>query len=408
MRSFPKIISVDDHTVEPPDVWRNRLPARFRDAGPRVVRAPVKQMTFTGGRFTPEMGAPGGEGPQADWWIYEDLHRPLTRLDTAVGFSREEVRLEGITYEQMRPGSYRVADRLADMDLNHVESALCFPTFPRFCGQIFTEAADRELALLCVRAYNDWMVEEWCGTAHGRLIPLTIVPLWDPELAAREVRRNAERGVPAVCFSEIPPHLGLPSIHTDHWDPFLCACAETGTVLAMHIGSSSRMPSTSEDAPPAVGSAITFANCCFSLADWLMSGAFDRFPGLRVMYAEGQIGWIPYLLERADTVWAENRGWGGVADKVRRPPSELFAGHVYGCFFDDAFGLRNLDAIGAANVLYETDYPHSDSTWPRSREVAQRQMAHLDPATVERIVRGNAIELLGLSADGRWAPAAAR
>ncbi len=147
----------------------------------------------------------------------------------------------------------------------------------------------------------------------------------------------------------------------------------------MHIGSSSRMPSTSADAPPAVGSTITFANCCFSMVDWLMSGAFDRFPGLKVMYAEGQIGWIPYILERADVVWEENRGWGGVADKVLRPPSELFAGHVYGCFFDDAFGLRNLDAIGVGNVLYETDYPHSDSTWPRSREVGEARWATWRP-----------------------------
>ena len=106
-------------------------------------------------------------------------------------------------------------ERLADMDVNHVQSALCFPTFPRFCGQTFTEAKDRELGLLSVRAYNDWMVEEWCGPeAHGRLIPLTLIPLWDAELAAAEVRRNAARGVRAVAFSEIPPHLGLPSIHT--------------------------------------------------------------------------------------------------------------------------------------------------------------------------------------------------
>ncbi|MEV4433924.1 amidohydrolase family protein [Streptomyces sp. NPDC049585] len=404
MASFPKIISVDDHVVEPPDVWRDRLPAKFRDAGPRVVRAPVEGMTFRGGRFTPVMGAQGGEGPPADWWVYEDLCRPLTRLDSAVGCSRDEVKLEGITYEDMRPGSYAVAERLADMDANHVQSSLCFPTFPRFCGQTFAEAADHELALACVRAYNDWMVEEWCGpAAAGRLIPLTLVPLWDAGLAAEEVRRNAARGVRAVCFSEIPPHLGLPSVHGDGWDPFLRACDETGTVVAMHIGSSSRMPSTSADAPPAVGSALTFANCCFSLVDWLMSGKFDRFPGLRVMYAEGQIGWIPYILERADTVWEENRGWGGVAEKVLTPPSEQFARHVYGCFFDDAFGLRNLAAIGEANVLYETDYPHSDSTWPRSRAVAEEQMAHLPREAVERLVRGNAIELLGLTPEGLWA-----
>lgn len=350
------------------------------------------------------MGAPGDEGPVGDWWVYEDLHRPLTRLDTAVGYDRDEIRLEIITYEQMRPGSYDVPQRLADMDVNHVQSALCFPTFPRFCGQTFTEAADRDLGLLAVRAYNDWMVEEWCGpSARGRLIPLTLVPLWDARLAADEVRRNAARGVRAVAFSEIPPHLGLPSVHTDDWDPFLAACDETGTVIAMHIGSSSRMPSTSADAPPAVGSTITFANCCFSMVDWLMSGKFERFPNLKVMYAEGQIGWIPYILERADVVWEENRAWGGVADKVHRPPSELFTDHVYGCFFDDAFGLRNLDAIGVGNVLYETDYPHSDSTWPKSKEVGEAQMGHLAPDVVERIVRGNAIELLGLTAEGLWA-----
>ncbi|GGR55069.1 hypothetical protein GCM10010282_55220 [Streptomyces roseolus] len=339
--TFPRVISVDDRTVEPPHVWRDRLPSRYRDTGPRIVRAPPREMTFLGGRFAPVMGAKGDDGPVGHWWVYEDLHRPLTRLDTAVGYDRDEIRLEVITYEQMRPGSFSVPDRLADMDVNHAQSALCFPTFPRFCGQTFTEASDRGLGLLCVRAYNDWTVEERCGPeARGRLIPLALVPLWDPEPAAAEVRRNAARGVRAFAFSEIPPHLGLPSVHTDHWDPSLRACDETGTVVAMHIGSSSRMPPTSADAPPAVGSAITFANCCFSMVDWLMSGKFERFPNLRIMYAEGQIGWIPYILERADVVWEENRAWGGVADKVTRPPSELFAGHVFGCFFDDAFGLR--------------------------------------------------------------------
>ncbi len=265
METFPKIISVDDHTVEPAHVWRDRLPSGYADSGPRVVRAPLKEMTFLRGKLAPVMGVKGDDGPVGDWWVYEDLHRPLTRLDTAVGYDRDEIRLEIITYEQMRPGSFSVPDRLADTDVHHVLSALCFPTFPRFCGQTFTEAKDREPGLLGVRAYNDWMVEEWCGPeARGRLIPLTLIPLWDAELAPAEVRRNAARGVRAVAFSEIPPHLGLPSIHADDWDPLLAACDETGTVVAMHIGSSSRMPSTSADAPPAVGSTITFANCCFS------------------------------------------------------------------------------------------------------------------------------------------------
>ena len=157
------------------------------------------------------------------------------------------------------------------------------------------------------------------------------------------------------------------------------------------------MPSTSADAPPAVGSTITFANCCFSMVDWLMSGKFDRFPNLKIIYAEGQIGWIPYILERADVVWEENRGWGGVADKVLGPPSELFTEHVYGCFFDDAFGLRDLDAIGVDNVLYETDYPHCDSTWPNTAKIAAEQMAHLTDAQIYKLVRGNAIKMLSLT-----------
>ena len=406
---FPRIVSVDDHVVEPPNLWRDRLPARLADAGPHVVTAPKGEVTFVGGRLTVSMGEPGS-GPDVAWWCYEKVRRPLMRLDAAVGFDRDDVDLRLVSYDEMRPGAFSVAERLEDMDTNWIDASLCFPTFPRFCGQTFTEASDRDLALLCVKAYNDWTVEEWCGPAGGRLIPLIIVPLWDPTLAAAEVRRMAARGVRAVCFSEMPPKLGLPSVHDPdrHWDPFFAACAETGTVINMHIGSSSKMPSTSSDAPAAVGSTLTFANSCFSLVDWLMSGVFTRFPTLTIAYSEGSIGWIPYVLHRADVVWEENRGWGGVAEKVLEPPSELFRRHVYGCFFDDPHGLRSLDEIGEDNVTYESDYPHSDSTWPNTRAVAEKQMRHLSREVVTKLVRGNAITMLGLTPEGRWAAAPPR
>jgi predicted TIM-barrel fold metal-dependent hydrolase len=398
MRELPKIISVDDHVIEPATVWTDRLPSKYHSVGPRIERRPIKEMTFIGGKFTAIPGDPGDPGEPVDWWFYEDLRRPLTRLDTAVGFSRDEVTLTGITYETMRQGSYLVPERLADMDVNHVEASLCFPTFPRFCGQTFFEADDKELALACVQAYNDWMVDEWCGPSSGRLIPLIIVPLWDPVLAAAEIRRNAERNVHAVCFSEIPPNLGLPSIHDadGYWLPFFEACNETHTTINMHIGSGSRMPSTSPDAPAAVGSTLTFANCCFSMVDWLMSGLFNKFTDLKIAFSEGQIGWIPYTLERADTVWRENRGWGGIADKVLDPPSELFRRHVYGCFFDDPHGIRSIEEIGVDNVTYETDYPHSDSTWPHSAKLAAEQTAELSDEVVHKVLRGNAIEMLHL------------
>jgi len=395
MISLPPIISVDDHVVEPPDVWTARLPQKYLEVGPRVVRRPARTFQYIGGtgRVSEDPS-----GKLADYWVYEDKTIPMFRLSAAAGYPRDEVDLSMITFEEMRPGCHDVTARLADMDVNHTFASLCFPTMPRFCGQTFYEASDRDLALLCVRAFNDWMVEEWAGTSGGRLLPLCIVPLWDPQLAAAEVRRNAARGVRAVTFSELPTNLGLPSIHSAdrHWEPFFAACNETGTVICMHIGSGSRMPSTSPDAPAAVGSTLTFNNAMGSLTDWLFSGAFDRHPRLKIAYSEGQIGWIPYILERADVVWDHNRAWGGVAESVTRPPSTYFPEHVYGCFFHDAFGLRNLDAIGEDNVTFETDYPHSDSTWPDTKALAEEMMAGLTQEQVNKISRDNAVTMLGL------------
>ncbi|MCC5952642.1 MAG: amidohydrolase [Acidimicrobiia bacterium] len=395
MDDIPKIISVDDHVIEPPHVWQDRLPARYRDTGPRIERHPLGEMTFVGGKFSHQ---PGTEGPPCDWWHYEDKLIPHTRLAAAVGFDRDDVKITAITYEEMRRGCWDPAARIADMDANWTEAQMCFPSFPRFCGQTFLEADDRELAKLCVEAYNDWMVEEWCGDTDGRLIPLCIIPLWDAQLAAAEVRRNAARGVRAVCFSEIPPYLGLPSIHSGEWDPFFEACAETSTVVCMHIGSSSKMPSTSGDAPPAVGSTLTFGNAMSSMVDFLMSGVLVRYPDLTLCYSEGQIGWIPYILERADKVWEENRGWNGVYGVIPEPPSTYYERQIYGCFFDDEHGLSrdSLKRIKVENICFETDYPHSDSTWPHSKETAHKLMGHLEPDEIRKLVRGNAIRMLSL------------
>ena len=395
MDDFPKIISIDDHVIEHGRVWLDRLPAKYHDVGPRTVQE-RGNMEFVGGVFSYE---PDENGQLGDWWLYEDKKIPQTRLSAAAGFDRDEVKVVGITYEEMRKGCWDPKSRLEDMDMNWTDAQMCFPSFPRFCGQTFMEAEDKVLADLCVKAYNDWMVEEWCGDSNGRLIPLTIVQLWDADLAAAEVYRNAARGVRAVCFSEIPPYLGLPSIHTDYWEPLFRACAETGTVINMHIGSSSKMPSTSADAPAAVGSTLTFGNAMASMADWLFSGWLAKLPTLKLAYSEGQIGWIPYILERADNVWEENRGWGGVSDLVSERPSTYYYRQIYGCFFDDVYGLENVEKCGVNNICFETDYPHSDSTWPHSKEVGQKLMADLPDDIVYKLVRGNAIEMLGLDFD---------
>ena len=400
MADIPRILSVDDHVVEPPDLWTSRLPAKYQDRCPRVERDSAV-FNFEGGEFTYQKGVPGGA--ECDWWLYDDLVYPFPKLSAASGF--ETLDVEPVTFDQIRPGGWKQADRLADMTANHVDASLCFPNvLPRFCGQTFLEREDKELALLCVQAYNNWMIDEWCaGDGRGRLIPLTLIPLWDPAAAALEVHRCADKGSFAVAFSENPYHLGLPSIHDKDrfWDPFLTACQETDTVVCMHIGSSSKMPTTSPDAPFSVSSTITFANAMGSMCDYILSGVFVRFPRLRVSYAEGQVGWMPYIIERMDKIWAE-RGDASFGIDLPEPPSTYIPGHVWGCIFDDEIGLKNRDVIGMDQICFEVDFPHADSTFPHTLEVATRicDAAGLADEEVYKLMRGNAIECFGLERFG--------
>ena len=289
-------------------------------------------------------------------------------LGAVAGKTREEFSFEPITYDEMRPGCYDSVARLEDMDRAGVLASMCFPSFPRFCGQVFNEAEDRELALLCVQAYNDWMIDEWCGRAPGRYIPLTLIPLWNPILAAAEVRRNAARGSTAVAFSENPAMLGLPTIQDPggHWDPLMAACEETETVLCMHIGSSSKRLTMSDESPMLVtmswGPPLLIAG---AMIEWIFSPVVRKFPGIKVALAEGGIGWMPFFLEKAAQVVEKHQYWiangdvrhdslSGRVEVDERAAIDLqgfsvmetFRQHIFGCFIDDVHGVRNLDAIG--------------------------------------------------------------
>lgn len=386
-----EFVSVDDHVVEPGTVWTNRLPSKYRDSGPRIVRERIGDVVIRDGKVAT---ATFGAGDQyADWWCYEDLRRPLERLQASVSFGFDHIIPGPTTYDEILPGTYDPSARLLDMDKNAMQASLCFPTFPRFCGQTFLEAQDKELALLCVRAYNDWMVEEWCAPSSGRLWPLCLVPLWDPVLAADEIRRNAQRGVRAVTFPEGPAKLGLPSIHTGDWAPFFTACDETHTVICTHIGSSSSMPITSVDAPPMVMATLSVSNSMGALLDFLFSGVFERYPRVKLSLAEGQIGWLPYVLERADKTWLKNRQWADT--QLTRRPSEYFRDHVFACFFDDTHGVEAIDRIGEDNVMFEVDYPHNDSSWPHSQRVIDEWSHLVSPEVKDKLLRSNARRLFG-------------
>jgi predicted TIM-barrel fold metal-dependent hydrolase len=136
-----------------------------------------------------------------------------------------------------------------------------------------------------------------------------------------------------------------------------------------------------------------------SMSDWLFSGNLVKFPNLTLAYSEGQIGWIPYILERVDDVWREHRAWGGVKDLIPEPPSTYYYKNIFGCFFRDQHGVDSLDVVGVDNITFETDYPHTDSTWPDTKEVATRLMEGVPDEAVYKIMRGNAIRMLHLDLD---------
>jgi predicted TIM-barrel fold metal-dependent hydrolase len=390
--NIPPIISLDDHVMEPPDLWQRWLPRKLRDSGPHVVHAPWERTGMNTYRISET-------GPDTDFWIFGSYAGPTPLGQASAGLGADRIEHLPISYSEMRPGCYELSARLEDMTTNHVERSMCFPTFSRFCGQRFLEAEDRVLGLACVQAYNDWMVEEWCGESGGRLIPLCLVPLWDPELAAAEVHRNADRGVRAVAFTELPTLLGIPSIHSGHWDPFFQACDQTRTVICIHIGSASKFATTSDDAPNAVLLSLTSLNSQMALSDWLFSGVLARFPHVKLSLCESQVGWMPYLLERIDRLWKRGYKLNEIRPEIVKPPSEYFAGRVFGCFFEDDFGIQSREWIGVDQLTFESDYPHQDSTWPNTRKYAEEAMKDLSQEEVDKIVRSNAIKLLDLAAE---------
>lgn len=362
------IISVDDHLVEPPDMFDGRLPAAFADRAPRVIE-----------------NAAGRE-----MWLFEGVEIPNFGLNAVSGRPQEEYGIEPTRFDEIRRGCWDVDARVDDMNAGGVLASLNFPSFPQFCGQIFANTEDKALALAVLRAYNDWHLEEWVGAHPGRFIPLALLPYWDPALMADEVRRLGRRGVRAFTWSENPEKLGVPSFHSEHWDPFWRAADDLGAVICLHIGSSSQVKLPSVEAPFATMMNLQPTAVMDTAADLLWSRVVSEFPNIRFALSEGSIGWIPYLLERADYVHEHHSRWTG-SDLGGRLPSEVFREHFLACFIEDAAGLRLLDLIGSDIVCLEVDYPHSDSTWPHTPERLVRTLGDLPRSVVDDITHRNAM-----------------
>ncbi len=339
------LISVDDHIIEPPDMFKNHLPAKYVDEAPRLVH--------------------NADG--SDTWQFRDVVIPNVALNAVAGRPKEEYGLEPQGLDEIRKGCYDAAERVKDMNAGGVLATMNFPSFPGFAARLFA-TEDSEFSMALVSAYNDWHIDEWCGSHPGRFIPMALPAIWDPELCAKEIRRVSEKGVHSLTFTENPSTLGYPSFHDlAYWKPMWDALVDTETVMNVHIGSSGKLAITAPDAPMDVMITLQPMNIVQAAADLLWSAPIKAYPGLKIALSEGGTGWIPYFLDRVDRTYEMHSTWThqDFGDKL---PSEVFRDHFMTCFISDPVGVKNRHLIGIDNICWEMDYPHSDSMWPGAPE----------------------------------------
>ena len=362
------VISVDDHLVEPADMFEGRLPARLQERAPRIVETPRghEVWEFDGNRYT-QVG-----------------------MNAIAGRRPETVKVEPFRFDQMRRGCWDIDARIHDMDINGVWASLNFPSMiTGFCGRVFSQCSDAELGLAVTRAWNDWLFEEWYSPYPERIIPMGITWLTDPEVGAEEIRRNAARGFRSVTLPERPHRIDLPSIFTDYWEPIIRACAETDTVISLHVGSSG-MSDFPEGCPAMQLGATLFGQLSLTAcAEWLWSGWAVRYPELKIAMSEGGIGWVAMLLDRLDNIVDRSRyglGW-----ELR--PAEVLMRNFWFCTIDDPSTIDTRHRIGIEHVMAEVDYPHGDGTWPDTQLVIEKYWGHIPAAELRALCCENAARL---------------
>jgi predicted TIM-barrel fold metal-dependent hydrolase len=314
---------------------------------------------------------------------------PNVGLNAVAGRPKEEYGVEPTAFDEMRPGCYDIQARIKDMNAGGVLASMNFPSFPGFSGRLFAAAADKDLALAVVQAYNDWHIDEWCGAYPGRMIPMALPVLWDPELAAAELRRVAKKGCHSITFTENPATLGYKSFHDASWDPLWKAAVDENVVISIHLGSSGQLAMTAPDAPVDVMITLQPMNICQAAADLLWSRVLKQYPDIRFALSEGGTGWVPYFLDRLDRTYDMHHLWTG-QDFGDRLPSEVFREHFLTCFIADPVGVQLRHMIGIDSIAWECDYPHSDSSWPEAAEELERVMAGVPDDDVNKITWENA------------------
>lgn len=363
------VLSADSHIVEPADLWSTRIDAQYRERAPRVVRQ------------LPNL-------PEGDWFVCENL-RPFPVSGFAVaGVDPKDFGKSMLAgYPGVRPGAWDPVQRMKDQDIDGVAGEVIYPSLAMMLYGI----KDGGLRAASFKAYNNWLAE-FCGHAPKRLAGIALVPMDDVAQAVAELARAAKLGLRGGLIWGFPP--SSRTYDSPEWDPLWAAAQDTGLPLSLHI-------LTGAEGSGLDGASLmkTYPSLPHrmerSLSDIIFGGALHRFPGCKIVSAENDIGWIPHFLQRLDHSYHNYRAL-ETGFTIPEKPSVYFKRQVHATFQDDRVGVVTRDFVGADNLMWASDFPHSDSTWPNSRAVIARDFEGVPAADVAKITRTNCARVYGI------------
>ena len=387
-----QVISADDHVVEPPDVFQRRLPSHLRQKAPTVQRFGDEDKWVVGDKVLAGTGANKA-----------NLKTPHDKRGL-VGL---------VNYDTCQPGIWQPEARLRDYDADGKDGAVLYSDFlPGFTGNPFWSLAhDPELRLACLKAWNDWLIDDFCAVDSQRLVPLALPPVWDINEAVKEVKRCASKGHPGVLIGGVLDIFGYPTFFEPHWDPLWAAIQEADMVVAVHQQSAmldrrnAFRPDgwSAEDRKDLRGLPLAnivwhVSNTLIPLIDMLSCGMLERFPRLKITLGEGGVGWIPYVIGQADFFWARNKSW--IKPDLTMPPSEYWRRQCSAAFWYEQIDDYIIRQLGVDNIMWEDDYPHQLT----DNAIDQGSAGYIeyslqwikDPQIRHKILAGNAVRLFNL------------
>jgi len=374
------VFDADSHWSEPADLFTSRAPAEYRDRVPRVEEVDGVPTWVFDGQVLGRHSAAGV--------IARDGHK-----------EEAEKALFEWAFDEVHVGAYDPKVRLQVLDECGIDAQIIFPSTIGLGGQDLGSVDDEALKRLSIEIYNDAMAEIQ-AESNDRLVPLPLMPAWSVDACAMEARRVAALGARGVNMTSDPQDLGAPDLANRAWDPFWEVCTDLHLPVHFHIGASitgmtfyGKYPweSHGPNTKLAIGGTLLFIGNARVVVNIILSGVFDRHPGLKVVSVESGVGWIPFILEAMDYEMSENAPT--ELARLKKPPSEYFRSNMYATFWFEQNGGNLpplIEAVGEDSILFETDFPHPTCLYPNPLQTVEAKMATLSPDIRRKILGGNA------------------